>query len=91
MTDYQVLKQITCGNVGVELLSNGTFFYLLHRQRIQWAHSDAATVDGRRISTKTGERREVSVQPQTDGLRKGAGRSACHQCAGPARTRIYAC
>ena len=71
MTDYQVLKQITCGNVGVELLSNGTFFYLLRGQRIQWAHSDAATVDGRRISTKTGERREVSVQPQTDGLRKG--------------------
>lgn len=71
MADFEVIREVRCGNVGVQLLSNGAYFYLLHGERVQWAHSEAACADGRSISTKTATRTGIDVCEQAEGWRRG--------------------
>ena len=46
---------------GVEILSNGSFFYLKHGRKIQCAFSSAESADGRRIDTRTAEMGETVI------------------------------
>ena len=79
MADFEVIQEVRRGSVGVQLLSNGAFFYLLNGERIQWAHSYASSVDGRRIFTKTAARTGVNICEQTEGWRRGTRVRACFE------------
>ena len=51
--NIETMKAYSNGSCGIELLSNGAFFYTLHGRRVQWVHSSAQASDGRKINTRT--------------------------------------
>lgn len=61
----------TLGRAGVELMSNGAFFYLLDGNRIEHAHSKASCTDGRVINTRTAKCRSTDAQDVSDELGDG--------------------
>lgn len=65
------------GSAAVELLSNGAFFYLLKGERIQHAHSKAASADGRTINTRTAKCRKTEESSITDEM--GSGKRICSE------------
>ena len=67
MAECQVIYEGVNGNAGIQILDNGAFFYLKDAQRVQWAHSCAETTDGRKISTKTAQRKEILTQDESNG------------------------
>lgn len=51
--EVTVVTQLNCNHAGVEILSNGAFFYLQNGRKIQCAYSSAESSDGRQINTRT--------------------------------------
>jgi len=52
LPDPKVIYRENNGNSGIEVLDNGAFFYVLKGERINWAHSKAQVIDGRKIDTR---------------------------------------
>ncbi|MDD5899087.1 MAG: hypothetical protein PUE14_11450 [Clostridia bacterium] len=57
--ELTVVAQRSGQHAGVEILSNGAFFYLHNGRKIHWAHSSAESADGRRINTRTAQMGET--------------------------------
>ncbi|MBQ8995060.1 MAG: hypothetical protein IJ091_04525 [Oscillospiraceae bacterium] len=56
-----VKESITCGEVGIEFLSDGAFRYLVSGSPIHFAYSKATVMDGRMIDTRTAKQKEIKV------------------------------
>lgn len=61
-----VTARHTRGEAGIELLSNGAFFYLRGGTRIHLAHSKALAADGRPINTRTAKYRGTEEAEASD-------------------------
>lgn len=64
----KVLECHESGAAGIELLEDGSFFYLWNGQRIRHAHSKAACTDGRTINTRTAKYKDTEVSTGADEL-----------------------
>ena len=53
--EVTVVAQHSGKHAGVEILSNGSFFYLQGGRKIQCAYSSAESADGRKIDTRTAQ------------------------------------
>jgi len=67
----KVEEVFTCSRTSIEILDNGTYFFCVDGQRINWAHSSARTVDGRTIDTRLAKRIKAGSQVSEDPLGKG--------------------
>ncbi len=59
MPEITVTAQRSGNHAGVEILSNGSFFYLQNGRKIQCAYSSAESADGRKIDTRTAQMGET--------------------------------
>lgn len=67
----KITEEFSFGSAGVQLLSNGAFFYLKDGVRIEHAHSKAKSADGRKINTRSAKNKGTKQQDITDELGEG--------------------
>lgn len=62
----KVLDRYELGAAGVELLDDGSFYYLCSGRRIRHAHSRALCADGRPVGTRTAKYRGTEARATSD-------------------------
>lgn len=68
MAQPSVEESIDFGNVGIDFMSNGAFFYKFDNRHINWCHSVGEVADKRRIDTRTAERKSINSHQKENAL-----------------------